>query len=204
MPRFADIHPARVGLHVVRSGRRHAQCFFDDRDRLAFLEHLGESARHFECAIHAYVLMGNHVHLLLTAADGEGTARLMGAVCEAHERSVEAVPDHPPVRWDEAFKVSPIHARRYFLACMRYIELNPVRAGLVSRPGAYRWSSHPVNAMGAEDDLITPHPFYFALGRSSAERRDAYQKLFAAGRVNSSARTQAGPRTGPRGPSRPT
>ena len=204
MPSFVDIHPARVGLHVVRSGRGHAQCFFDDRDRVAFLELLGESALHCECAIHAYVLMGNHFHLLLTAADRDGTARLINAVCQAHERSVGAVPTHPPVLWDEAFSVSPIHARRYFLACMRYIELNPVRAGLVSRPGAYRWSSHPVNAMGAVDDLITPHPFYFALGRSSAERRDAYRTLFAAARVNSPARTQAGPRTGPRGPSRPT
>ena len=204
MPRFDDNHPARVGLHVVRSGRGHAQCFFDDRDRLAFLEHLGESARRFECAIHAYVLMGNHVHLLLTAEDGEGTARLMSAVCEAHERSVGAMPNHRPVLWDEAFKASPIHARRHFLACMRYVELNPVRAGLVRRASAYRWSSYRANAMGAEDALITPHPFFFALGRTGAERREAYKMLCADGRATSLAQTPGGQRIGLRGPSRRT
>ena len=196
-------HPPGIALHVVRRGRRQAQCFFDERDRLAFLEGLREYAARFECAIHAYVLMGNHFHLLLTASDDRGTARLVSALCERHEQSIRETQDRPGGLWEDGFETSSIHVNRHFLACMRYIELNPVRAGLVSRPGAFRWSSHGANALGRENPLITPHPFYYALGRSDAERQRAYRRLFGV-EVMPSDRTPSGPHTGPRGPSRPT
>ena len=171
---------------MVRRGRGHAQCFFGERDRLAFLEWLGKYAARFECAIHAYVLMGNHVHLLLTASAGGGTARLMKKLCERHTRSISETQEGPGALWEEDFEASPI-----------------VRAQLVTRPGAYRWSSHAANALGRENALITPHPFYYALGRNDQERQGAYLRLFAAKAIPRG-QTPGGPRPGPRGPSRPT
>jgi len=196
-------HPAGVALHVVRRGLGHAQCFFGEHDRLFFLESLGSYAPRLHCTVHAYVLMGNHVHLLITASDSGSTARLLDKLCERHTRAVNEIQERSGALWEPGFETSQIHVRRHFLACMRYIELNPVRAHLVTRPGAYRWSSHAANALGRENPLITPHPFYYALGRSDRERRSAYQRLFAA---NASTRVpaQVGPRTGPRGPSRQT
>lgn len=203
MSRFFDSHPSGIALHVVRRGRGQGQCFFAERDRLLFLEWLQKDAARAGCAVHAYVLMGNHVHLLLTAADVGGTARLMARVCGRHEKAIKETRDCPGALWDDAFEASPIHVSRHFLACMRYIELNPVRARLVSRPDAFRWSSHGANALGQENPLITPHPFYYALGRSQAERQGAYQRLFRLDAIPS-ARTRGGLRTSPRGPSRPT
>ena len=203
MARSFNVHPAGVALHVVRRGRGHAQCFFGERDRLAFLGWLGKYAARFECAVHAYVLMGNHVHLLLTASNDGGTARLMKKLCERQTLSINETQDYPGPLWEKDFEASPIHVRKHFLACMRYIELNPVRAQLVTRPGAYRWSSHAANALGRENALITPHPFYYALGRNDQERQGAYQRLFGAKAIPR-AQTPGGPRTGPRGPSRPT
>lgn len=190
-------------MHVVRRGRGHAPCFFGEQDRLAFLESLRNYAARLDCAVHAYVLMGNHVHLLLTAAQNGSTGRLMAQLCESHARSVVEAQDRAGTLWEKDFEASQIHVRRHFLACMRYIELNPVRAHLVSHPGAYRWSSHAANALGRQDALITPHPFYYALGRSDQERQGAYRRLFAAN-ARPRAPARAVLRTGPRGPSRPT
>lgn len=122
--------------------------------------------------LHAYVLMGTHVHLLLTplAAGGADLAReALGA------READA---------------TPVYARRYLLACMRYIELNPVRAALVRDPAHYRWSSYRANALGEPDELVTPHALYCALGRSAGERQRAYRRSFAAA-VRSPARPPA-------------
>lgn len=203
MSRSFNVHPSGVALHVVRRGRARAQCFFDEHDRVAFLRWLCRYAARFECAVHAYALMGNHVHLLLTASDSGGTQRLLTKLCERHERSVNETQLRSTALWEEDFEASPIHARRHFLACMRYIELNPVRAGLVTRPDAYRWSSYAANALGRVNALITPHPFYYALGRSNLERQGAYLRLFGVETIPR-ARTRGGPRTSPRGPYRPT
>lgn len=182
------VHPAGIALHVVRRSRARTACFFGESDRLEFLGGLREYAVQYACAVHAYVLMGNHVHLLLTASDCEGTAGLMAALYARHARFVnemqknagEGPPACPGSLWDEGFEASPVRARNHLLACMRYIELNPVRAGFVSSPDAYRWSSYRANALGRADDLIAPHPLYFALGRSTVERQAAYLRLFRA------------------------
>jgi putative transposase len=195
--------PAGVALHVVRRGRGHAPCFFGLSDRQAFLDVLAKSAVRFDCAIHAYVLMGNHVHLLLTAAVAGGTSLLMNELCERHTQSVAETAGHHGGLWEEAFETSQIRARRHFFACMRYIELNPVTARLVTRPDAYRWSSHAANALGHENALVQPHPFYYALGRSDVERQRAYRRLFDSN-ATPRARTPGARRTSPRGPSRQT
>jgi len=122
--------------------------------------------------LHAYVLMGTHVHLLLTPLAERGA----DLACEAlGAREADA---------------TPVYARRYLLACMRYIELNPVRAGLVRHPAHYRWSSYRANALGEPDALLTPHALYCALGRSPEERRAAYRGTFR-GAATSRARSPA-------------
>ena len=113
------------------------------------------------CPLHAYAFMGPHLHLLLTPTCAGGATALAWAL---------GAP---------AFDATPVYSRRYVLACMRYIELNPVRAGLVRVPAQYRWSSYRANALGEDDALVTPHALYCALGRSPAERQAAYRRSFA-------------------------
>jgi putative transposase len=123
--------------------------------------------------------MGNHVHLLVTSARAAGAARLMPAIAAQYARHLATAYGHEDLVWEEAYDASPVRARAHLLACMRYIEENPVRAGLAAHPGAYPWSSYRANALGEDDALLTPHPHYYSLGRSPDERRAAYAKLFA-------------------------
>ena len=143
--------------HVIQRGR--VDCFSCAEDRLEYLERVTVLAAHNECAVHAYALMGNHIHLLVTSSCQDGGLELASAI------------------WKVEPEVRPIHARRYLLACMRYIELNPVRANIVVRPEGYRWTSYRANALGYTDALITPHPLYYALGRSGEARRAAYARF---------------------------
>jgi len=153
MNRLACTSQPGVALHLVRRGGA--------QDAAACLVRLRAISERHRCAIHAYVLMGNHAHLLLTPArTGSAPAFMEGLGGD--------------------FDATPVHARRYLLACMRYIELNPVRAGLARDPADYRWSSHRANALGEADPLLTPHALYFALGRSAAERCAAYRDGFGA------------------------
>ncbi|MEO8716794.1 MAG: hypothetical protein ABI423_01100 [Burkholderiales bacterium] len=124
------------------------------------------------CAVHAYVLMGTHTHLLVTPLRADAATPLVRAAGA------------------QAFDASPVYARRYVLACMRYIEMNPVRAGLVRHPAHFRWSSYRANALGEADALVTPHALYCALGRSAGERRAAYRGSFR-GAATSRARSPA-------------
>jgi putative transposase len=176
MPRPHYFQPAGVALHIIQRAR--AACFPGERDRLAYLYWLAGYAQRFECAVHAYVLMGNHVHLLLTPARADGAAGMMRALCARYEHYVDETYERTGALWEEGVDASPIHARQYLLACMRYIESNPVRAQLVTRPGAYRWSSYRANALGREDALVTPHALYYSLGRTREARQAAYRALF--------------------------
>ena len=179
MSRLAGPEEAHGTLHVVQRGRRRCACFSRARDRAQYLEALRECAVSAECAVHAYALMGNHVHLLLTSMRAAGPARLMPAVAARYALYLSSEYGHEDARWEEPYDASPIYARRHLFGCMRYIEENPVRAGLAPDPAAYRWSSYRANALGEDDPLVTPHPHYYALGRSPELRRAAYAALFA-------------------------
>jgi len=179
MPRLACPEEPRVTLHVVQRGRARSTCFSCDLDRYAYLDALRNCAARAECAVHAYALMGNHVHLLLTSARAAGAARLMPAIAARYARHLATAYGHEDSVWEEPYDASPVHARRHLLACMRYIEENPVRAGLAAHPGVYRWSSYRANALGEGDALVTPHAHYFSLGRSPDARHAAYAALFA-------------------------
>jgi len=167
MPIAIRCHLPGHSLHVTQRGVDRAACFFCERDCLAYLQWLARYGSDAGCAVHAYVLMRNHVHLLLTPTRADGVSRLLALLGE-----------HNGALWEERYDAQPVHSRQYLLACMRYIELNPVRAGLVARPENYRWSSFGSNALGREDRLVTPHSFYCTLGRSPASRQLAYRALF--------------------------
>jgi putative transposase len=168
-------------LHVIQRGNDRAPCFVDDEDRehyLATLLHASDRAR---CAIHAYVLMSNHVHLLVTAVEASAAARMMQVMGPAYVRYFNRRHGRTGTLWEGRYRSGVIDSERYFLQCSRYVEMNPVRAGIVNEPGAYRWSSFRSNARGEFDALVRRHPIYLALGRKNAARREAYRALFGVG-----------------------
>jgi putative transposase len=165
-------------LHAIQRGRLRTPCFFSDEDCEAYLGWLGQYATSLACAVHAYVLMGNHIHLLLTPSRANGVASLMRCLGERHARYVEDIGLCGGALWEDRFEAFPVHVGRYLLSCMRYIELNPVRARVVARPGQYRWSSFRANALGHHDPLLMPHAQYCALGRNAEQRQAAYRTLF--------------------------
>ena len=200
MPRLACPEEAHGTLHVVQRARERRVCFSCTGDRAAYLEALRECAAWAGCAVHAYALMGNHVHLLVTCARGGAAARLMPAIAACYARHLATVYGYEETLWAEPYDASPVHARRHLLACMRYIEENPVRAGLAAHPGEYPWSSYRANALGENDVLVAPHPHYYSLGRSPDARRAAYAALFA--RTGERITPVSRPRSGDRSPAR--
>ncbi|TAK66254.1 MAG: transposase [Betaproteobacteria bacterium] len=165
-------------LHVIQRGRLRAACFFGEDDCIAYLGWLAEYAARCACSIHAYVLMGNHVHLLLTPSRAGGVAGLMRSLGERYAAYVDASRHRDGPLWEDRYEAIPVHVGRYLLSTMRYVELNPVRARLVARPGQYRWSSFRANALGQDDMLLTPHAHYCALGRDAESRQASYRALF--------------------------
>ncbi len=167
-------------LHVIQRGRLRSACFFADEDCAAYLGWLGKYAASLGCSVHAYVLMGNHVHLLLTPSRAGSIVNLMRSLGERYARYVSEVQHRDSALWEERFDAYPVNVGRYLLSCMRYIELNPVRARVVVRPEQYRWSSFCANALGQKDPLLTPHAHYCALGRDAHTRQSAYRAMFQA------------------------
>lgn len=168
-------------MHVVQRGNNRGACFFSDGDRLAYLRFLRESGVEAGCQVHAYCLMTNHVHLLLTPDAADSCAMLMKRVGQLYVQHVNRVHGRTGTLWEGRFRSSIAATEHYVLACHRYIELNPVRAGLVSHPHDYPWSSYRGNAEGREDPLLSPHPAYRALGLDPEGLCGAYRGLFDVG-----------------------
>jgi putative transposase len=178
MPRRARLRIADAPLHIIQRGNNRGACFFADHDYGCYLQHLGELAGRHACAIHAYVLMTNHVHLLLTPRGPDGASLLMKHLGQRYVQYVNRVYERSGTLWEGRFRSSIVQAETHLLRCQRYIELNPVRAGMVDSPDAYRWSSFAANALGHRDPLLTPHSLFLALGTREASRRAAYLELF--------------------------
>jgi REP-associated tyrosine transposase len=185
MPRLACPEEAHATLHVVQRGRGRRACFSCAGDRLAYIESLRECALEAECSVHAWALMGNHVHLLLSSVRAHGAARLVPALAARYAQHLASAYGHVDTIWEEPYDATPVYTRPQLFFCMRYIEENPVRAGLAPAPGAWPWSSYRANALGEDDPLVTPHPHYYSLGRSPAARRAAYAALFTEKRISS-------------------
>jgi putative transposase len=167
-----------VALHVVQRGNNRNACFGADGDYLTYMAHLRYLSRKYECEVHAYCLMTNHVHLLLTASDAEGCGFLMRDLGRSYVPYFNRRHDRTGTLWEGRFRSCLVESARYVLACYRYIELNPVRAGMTGDPRAYPWSSHAGNTGTRSDPLSQPHAEYLALGQQGAARYAAYQGLF--------------------------
>jgi putative transposase len=170
-----------VPQHVVQRGNNRQPCFVAEEDYARYREDLHEAAAHCGCSIHAYVLMTNHAHLLVTGAATGAVSRMMQRLGRRYVAGFNASYRRTGTLWEGRFKSSLVDSRRYLLTCYRYIELNPVRAAMVADPAAYPWSSYRSNALGNEDGVISPHPVYLALGADAASRQAAYRTLFGAG-----------------------
>jgi len=165
-------------LHLIQRGNNRSVTFFADEDYQLYCDTLRQVSQRFGCAIHAYVLMTNHVHLLITPDDERGPARMMQAVGRRYVRYINECYRRTGTLWEGRYKSTLIDSEHYLLLCGRYIELNPVRAGMVEDPGQYRWSSYRCNAFGEFNALITPHALYHALGSQPADQQAAYRFLF--------------------------
>lgn len=180
MPRRPRIHLDGIPLHIVQRGHNREPCFFAEDDYSSYLHWLGEALAETECQLHAYVLMTNHVHLLLTPKKAAAVPRLLMSLGRRYVQYVNRTYKRTGTLWDSRYKSSLIHADTYLLTCMRYIELNPVRAAIVEDPAHYRWTSYRANALGQADARLTPHALYLALGKTPRERQAAYRALFRA------------------------
>lgn len=178
MPRPPRIDFPGLPQHVIVRGNDRRDIFFCEGDRTEFLSLLGEARSERGCELHAFVLMDNHVHLLATAKAPFAISRMMQDVGRAYVKHVNSRHKRTGTLYEGRFKSSLVETQSYLLACMRYIEMNPVRAGLVRNPSEFAWSSFGQNASGDPAGLLTPHPEYLALGRDATNRRAAYIRLF--------------------------
>lgn len=168
---------AGIPVHVIQRGNNRQRCFYEDQDREFYLFHLRRLLGKAGCGLHAYCLMTNHVHLLLTANSPVGCGRLMKDVGQLHTQYMNRTYGRTGSLWEGRYRSCLVQAEDYLLACYRYVEMNPVRADLVAHPRDYPWSSYRSNVEGVTNVLITPHDEYLRLGASSAERRGAYEEL---------------------------
>lgn len=160
--------------HIIQRGNNRQQILFDEEDYWFIWERLLAAAERFQCAIHAYVLMPNHFHLLLTSQLDNGIGKLMQYVGRYYVHYFNTKYGHTGTLWEGRYRATLVEPRRYLLAVAHYIEANPVRAGLVEHPGDYDWSSYGYHAKGVEDPLVSPHREYERLGRSLKARRELY------------------------------
>ena len=176
MPRRARIVAAGFAMHVILRGIDRSAVFFEDDDNGFFLDCLRTAAVQESVAVHAYVLMTNHVHLLMTADTDHGVATTMKRLGQRYVQHVNRRYRRTGGLFEGRFRSSLIEADGYLLACQRYIELNPVRAAMVGTPGEYPWSSFRANALGGVDEIVTPHAVYSGLGPSEEARLSAYRR----------------------------
>lgn len=177
MPRIQRLDPPGIARHIVQRGNNRQACFFADHDRSLYLALLGKFATAHGCRIHAYVLMGNHVHVLATPSCQGAIAGMMQSLGRDYVRHVNLTQGRCGTLWQGRYFSCPVDSDRYLLACHRYIELNPVRAGMVAAAEDYRWSSCASNALGEPDPLLKPHDVLEQLAPDPIARRAAYRRF---------------------------
>ena len=165
-------------LHVIQRGNNRQAIFFSEEDHGHYRDWLAAAALDHGCAVHAYVLMTNHVHLLVTPRAADSLPRTMQSLGRRYVRYVNEAYGRTGTLWEGRYRAAPIESEAHLLACARYIELNPVRARMVGHPRDYPWSSYAANARGVADPLVAHHEIYERLGNAPAERQKAYCALF--------------------------
>ena len=167
--------------HIIQRGNDGQSVFRDAADYLEFLTRLREAAKQFKVAIHAYVLMPDHLHLLATPVDQDGLSRMMQWLGRYYVPYFNRKYARSGTLWQGRYRATVVDAERYLMTCCRYIETNPVRGGLVATVGDYPWSSYPHHIGLKSDPIITDHPLYWALGNTPFEREAAYKTLIEQG-----------------------
>jgi putative transposase len=167
--------------HIIQRGNNRQAIFVDAADRETMLRMLEDGARKFGVAIHAYVLMENHFHLLATPQTAEGIPKWMQSVGRSYVRYFNDLHRRSGTLWEGRYRATLIQTERYLLACMAYIDLNPVRAGMVTQAMDYPWSSHAHYAGRRLDRWLTPHPLVWAMGNTPFAREAAYSELVQTG-----------------------
>jgi len=174
-PRFVlPGHPQ----HVIQRGNNRNVIFAEDADYCIYKDKLGEACERFRCRVHAYVLMTNHVHLLITPETEQGISKVMQSLGRQYVQYFNYRYQRTGTLWEGRYKASLLDTTQYLLTCYRYIELNPVRACMVEQPAEYRWSSYRYNAMDMDDPLVMPHDSYLSLAPNKVLRLEAYRALF--------------------------
>lgn len=178
LPRFDLPHQPQ---HIIQRGNDREAIFHDAADYRFYLDKLAAALVRHDCEIHAYVLMTNHVHLLVTPHHERTIGKIMQAVGRHYVPYYNRRYGRTGTLWEGRYRATLIDTERYLLTCMRYIELNPVRAGMITDAADYPWSSYRCNALGEKDALVTVHALYHRLGEDDRARRFAYRSLFRAG-----------------------
>ena len=178
MPRRPRVMLPNVPVHLIQRGNNRDACFFTDDDYRFYLDWLHEYAESEGCYIHAYVLMTNHVHLLLTGQDTNSVGQLMKRLGQRYVQYINRTYQRSGTLWEGRYRSCLAQEEHYVLGCYRYIELNPIRAGMVEHPADYRWSSYRINGQDESSRLVTPHELYQQLGETVETRTAAYRELF--------------------------
>lgn len=181
MPRKARMFLPDVPSHVVSRGNNRGACFYTDADYCFYLQCLSEACSEHQVSLHAYVLMTNHVHLLLTPAHEVAIPGVMQSIGRRYVQYINNTHKRTGTLWKGRYKASLVEVESYLLACYRYIELNPVRASMVAHPADYRWSSYAVNAGLKPRKQLVAHELYRRLGVDEDSRYRAYRELFSSG-----------------------
>jgi putative transposase len=179
MPRQPRYFIPNIPQHVIARGIDRQAVFFHAQDYALYRKALRDAAESNQCQVHAYVLMTNHVHLLVTPEQKRSLPMMMQAMGRTYVQRLNARYQRTGTLWEGRYKASLVQTDYYLLACQRYIELNPVRAAMVTTPGEYTYSSYGHHALGTEDPVLTPHPSYLVLHTDPAARRHAYRAMFS-------------------------
>jgi len=181
MARVARIQIADLAHHIINRGNNRGDIFLGEQDYLFFLLALRDASLRHQVEVHAYTLMTNHFHIVATPRTASALSKTMRVVGTKFVRYFNRRYDRTGGLFEGRFKSSVIDTHAYWFTCMRYVELNPVRAGLVSDPADYRWSSYRANALGVHDRLIVPHFLYTSLGESAVYRQQTWRELCGEG-----------------------
>ncbi len=179
MPSRPRFFAPGVSLHVRQRGNNHCAIFGDDSDYEVFLAMLRSAVQRHRVAVHGFTLMTTHTHLLLTPTSEQGTSKAMQQLGICYVLYFNRKYNRVGTLWTGRFKAKPINDERYWLTCLRYIELNPVRASIVMRPDQYRWSSYRAHTSASDIDWLSSHPVLEALGANIDQRREAYRAICA-------------------------
>lgn len=184
MARLPRLYVEGCLQHIVQRGNNRDVCFYADADYAFYLQQLKLASKKYDVAVHAFVLMTNHVHLLVTPSSQYAASRMMQSLGRSYVRYINLTYRRTGTLWEGRFKASLVDSSRYFLMVSRYIELNPLRAGMVTHPGEYPWSSYRANGMGLSIELLTPHCEYLNLAATESARLLTYRQMVEAGLPN--------------------